>query len=141
MEGGSVRVWDWIVGACGLALAVGVFMPWYRSNQENWTAFKSFVLIDLFLLLVAVLAIAVPIVANLKPTDKQVQPLLLALVGLGLLAVGLTIYRMATPPEFDTVLEPVSLKAGAFLSLIAAMLLTASAAQGARTRLARRARA
>jgi hypothetical protein len=141
MEGGSVRVWDWLVGAAGLALVIGVFSPWYRSNQEDWTAFKTMMLIDLLLLLTGLLAMALPFVASLKATDKQAQPLLLVLVGLGLLAIALSIYRMATPPEFDTVLEPVTLKYGAYLSLVAEVVIVLASAVGVRTRLARRARA
>ena len=141
MEGGSVRIWDWVVGAAGLAIVIGVFSPWYRSNLENWTAWSTLRLIDLLLVLTGLLAIALPIVASLKATDKQAQKLLLALVVLGIACIAFTIYRMNTPPEFDTVLEPVTLKIGAYLALIGSAVVVLGSALGARARLAHRARA
>jgi hypothetical protein len=141
MEGGSVRVWDWLVGAAGLALAIGIFLPWYRSNQEDWTAWSTLAWLDKVLLLTALVALALPIVAALKATDKQVQRLLLVLMVLGLLSVIATVYRMATPAEFDTVDEPVHLKVGAYVSLVASGVILVGSALGARARLARRARA
>jgi uncharacterized membrane protein len=141
MEGGSVRIWDWIVGAAGLAIVIGVFMPWYRSNQENWTAWKTLMLIDLLIVLTGLLAMALPIIAGLKATDKQAQKLLLVLVVLAIACVAFTIYRMNTPPEFDTVLEPITLKAGAYLTLVASAVIVLGSALGARARLAHRARA
>jgi hypothetical protein len=141
MEGGSVRVWDWIVGAAGLAIVIGVFTPWYRSNEEDWTAWKTMRLIDLLLVLTGLLAMALPLVAGLKATDKQAQKLLLVLVVLGILGVVFTIYRMATPPEFDTVLEPITLKAGAYMALVGSAVVALASALGVRARLAHRARA
>lgn len=141
MEGGSVRIWDWLVGVAGLVIVIGVFTPWYRSNQENWTAWKTMMLIDLLLVLTGLLAMALPLVAGLKATDKQAQKLLLVLIVLGILGVVFTIYRMQTPPEFDTVLEPITLKAGAYMALVGSVVVALASALGVRARLAHRARA
>jgi hypothetical protein len=140
MEGGSVRIWDWLTGAAGLALAIGLFLPFYRSNQEDWSAWKSFMLIDKLMLITAFVAMAVPIVAALKATDKQTQRLILVVIALAALTLICVIVRMANPAEFDAFDKPVHLKTGAFLSLVATVVMLASAVLGVRTRLARRAR-
>ena len=140
MDGGSVRIWDWLVGAAGLALAIGVFAPFYRSNLENWSAWKSFMLIDLLMLLTAVVAMAVPFVAALKATDKQAQRLLLAVAVLSALTLICVIVRMLDPAEFDAFDKPVHLKIGAWLASIGAGVMLVSSLLGMRARLARRAR-
>jgi hypothetical protein len=141
MEGGSVRIWDWLIGIAGLALAVGDFMPWYRSNAEDWSGWHSFMLIDKLMLITAAVAIAVPIVAALKATDKQTQQLLIVTAVLALLCLIFVIYRMATPADFDVFPDiPVKLKAGAYVDLVASIVLLASTLLAMRTRLARRAR-
>jgi hypothetical protein len=141
MEGGSVRIWDWLIAISGLALAVGDFMPWYRSNAEDWTGWHSFMLIDKLMLITAAVAISVPIVAALKATDKQVQRLLIVTAVLGVLCLIFVIYRMATPADFDdpTFHFKVTLKAGAYVDLVASIVLVASTLLAMRTRLARRA--
>jgi hypothetical protein len=141
MKAGSVRIWDWLIAISGLALAVGDFMPWYRSNEEDSTGWASFMLIDKLLLITAVVALLVPLVAALKATDKQAQKLVIAAGLLGLLSLVFTIYRIATPAEFDDFDLPVTIQTGAYVSLVAAIVLVSSALLAFRTRLARRARA
>ncbi|MEA2450773.1 MAG: hypothetical protein QOG63_2705 [Thermoleophilaceae bacterium] len=142
MEGGSVRIWDWLTAIAGLALAVGDFIPFYRSNEENWSAWSVFMLIDKLMLITAVMALLLPLIAALKATDKQALKLVIAIALLGALCVIFVIYRMATPAELadPTFHLPVKLQAGAFVSLIAAIVLTASSLLAIRSRLARRAR-
>ena len=141
MEGGSVRVWDWVTSIAGLALAVGLFLPWYRSNLENWTGWATLAWIDKVLLLTAIVALLLPLVVALKATDKQVQGLLLVIGALAIVSIAFTIYRMATPPEFDTVDEPVFLRVGVYLALAGSVVILVATALGARARLARRAAA
>jgi uncharacterized integral membrane protein len=141
MEGGSVRIWDWLAGAAGLALAIGIFMPFYLENEETWTGWKSFMLIDKLALLTGVLAIALPIRAALKPTDHSIQWHVLLVALLSLLTLIFVLYRMANAADVTTIVpDPKStLEPGAYVCLVASIVLFLASALGARARLARRA--
>src|SRR4051794_10949074 len=136
MRGG--RFWDWVIGAAGLALIVSLFLPWYRSNAEDWIGFSSTGIVGKWLLLAGVVALAAPFVATLKPTPGQAQKYDIAVLIVGVLAIAGTILRMANPAEFDTVDEPVTLKAGAWIGLVATIAIVTGAVLALRTRLAQR---
>jgi hypothetical protein len=141
MEGGSVRIWDWLAGASGVALIVGSALPWYHRNAEDVNAWNAFEWIDLLLLFTGFVAISLPLVAALKATDKQTQKLVIGVALLGLLCLVLTIYRIAEPSNFDKYpFLHTTIKIGAYVTLVGSAVMLASALLSIRSRLARRAR-
>ena len=70
-----VRVWEWLTGLAGLALLVSLFLPWYGDGDggAGASAWESFAVIDVVLLLVALLAMALPVVAAAQRTAAVPQ--------------------------------------------------------------------
>ena len=91
-----LRVGEWMVGACGVLLLVALFLPWYSDPSS--TAWESFSVLDLILVLLALVAISVPIVT----ATHRVPALPLALESItalfGLLAVILVVIRVLNLP-------------------------------------------
>jgi hypothetical protein len=63
-----VRPMDWVAGLTGLVLLVLLFLPWYDLSDGSLNAWSAFRIVDLWLALVALLAIAIPIVTALRET-------------------------------------------------------------------------
>jgi hypothetical protein len=61
-----VRPWDWVAGAAGVALLVVLALPWYDVLDGSLSAFQAFTIVDLWLALTALLAIAIPIATALS---------------------------------------------------------------------------
>jgi hypothetical protein len=64
-----LRVGEWIVGACGLLLLVALFLPWY--GEPSKTAWEAFTVLDVVFLLLALAALAVPIVTATQPVPAM----------------------------------------------------------------------
>ena len=141
MEGGSVRIWDWLIGASGLVLFISVFLHWFDHNKELWSAWDAISVLRLVLLFTGAVAMSVPLVAALKATDKQTQSLLVAVAVLATIALVWTIVRVANPPSLDLFdYLPLKRLAGGFVAIGAEAVMLICALVGMRTRLARRAR-
>jgi hypothetical protein len=127
-----------LTALAGLVLAVALFMYWYRSNDDNWAGFSNTGLPGKFILLAAVLALAVPLVATMRQSAGRIQSYRAIVMGFGVLAVAMTIYRMADPKEFDTLDKAVTLKPAAWVALFAAVAIVIFTALAMRATIAKR---
>jgi hypothetical protein len=96
-----LRVGEWIVGAAGVLLLVALFLPWY--GEPSASAWESFSILDLILALVALAAIAVPVLTatHRVPALPLAYESLIAL--LGLICVVLVLIRVLNlPGEADS---------------------------------------
>src|SRR5215218_5000319 len=93
-----VRPIDWVAAAAGVALLVVLALPWYDLLDGSLSAFMAFSFVDLWLALVALGAIAIPIVTALR--DSPAVPLAVAVLteGLSWLAVLLALWRAIDDP-------------------------------------------
>ena len=107
-----VRVWEWLTGLAGVALAVSLFLPWYSGA----TAWESLVVADVILALLAVMAIALPIVAAAQRTTAvpQAWTALIMLVAVPALLVAL--FRLLNLPG-----DGLERDAGVWLGMAAAI--------------------
>jgi hypothetical protein len=91
-----LRVGEWIVGAAGLLLLVSLFLTWYSDPSS--TGWEAFSVLDLILALIALAALAVPVVT----ATHRVPAMPLAVESLatlfGLLAVVLVLIRVLNLP-------------------------------------------
>jgi hypothetical protein len=140
-----------IAGASGIALIVFMLaVHWYGIRSTNLLpselaphgvaegfprdAFESFTFLDIYLLITAIAAIALPLVHASQLAVPATIPVNLTVAGLGLIAVVLIVLRLIDPPDLATsdrvgnhiVLtdEPgteVIRKAGPWLGLVAAL--------------------
>jgi hypothetical protein len=119
---------EWIAGASGLLLIVSLFLPWYSLAGESATAWQTMAVDDVLITLAALIGLAaVMVVATPGLAGFSVAAVTLAALP-ALLALFLTIYRLASPaPEAD-----VSLGIGAWLGLLGALGLVAGCWRGAR---------
>src|SRR4051794_18880828 len=68
MDVRRVRIADWLTGVAGLALLLLLWAPWYSVSDGSINAWEAFALLDLWLVLTALLAIAVPLVTASRDT-------------------------------------------------------------------------
>jgi hypothetical protein len=93
-----LRAGEWIVGVAGLALLVSLFLPWYDGRS----AWESLGVLDAILALVALSAMAIPVVtaAYRAPALPLAHQSLTALVGSG--ALLLVVGRVLNLPDSAT---------------------------------------
>jgi cytochrome bd-type quinol oxidase subunit 2 len=63
-----VRVWEWLTGLAGVTLLVSLFLPWYGAGDATATAWESLTVTDVVLGLVALMAIALPVLTATQRT-------------------------------------------------------------------------
>lgn len=108
---------EWLAGACGVLMLVALFLPWYSAGGQSVTAWQSMAVDDVILAIAAVLAIAAAFIVSLRrlsgfsvaATSLAILPAIVGLV--------VTVYRLVSPAP----LVDVSLEAGAWLGLVAAI--------------------
>ena len=61
-----LRSGEWIAGVSGLVLLVALFLPWYSDDGGSRTGWQSLGALDVVLAVVALAAIAIPIVTALE---------------------------------------------------------------------------
>jgi hypothetical protein len=118
---------EWLAAVAGLAMLVALFLPWYSTGADDLTAWEAMALDDVILAVTALLAVAGAFVVG----SKRLGSLSVAATTLAIMpaAVGLvvTVYRVVSPaPPID-----VSLGAGAWLGLAAALAIAVGAWAGA----------
>jgi hypothetical protein len=98
-----LRIGDWITGLGGLVLLLSLWAPWYAVGDGDLTAWAAFGLIDLWLLLTALLALAVPVGTALK--DSPAVPVALDVItwAVSLIALILVLIRLLAEPHGDVV--------------------------------------
>jgi hypothetical protein len=112
-------------GLGGLLLLVSLWLPWYRDdpnsgdlaliNLRTYSGWESLVVIDILLALLALLALAVPVVSlATKGPAKSIGTALLA-SAFGWLAILLVAFRLVFPAAGDV-------RYGAWLALAGSIL-------------------
>lgn len=120
MAAGRGRHWDWLTSAAGLVYAVGLFLHWWRSNDDNWAGLTNLGMEGYLLFIGALFVIAVPFVATMRQTAGRIQQYRMLVLIFVVIMLAETIFRMADPPEFDSFPNlPVTLDPGAWISLVA----------------------
>jgi hypothetical protein len=121
-----MRRFEPVAGVGGLLLLVSLFLPWYGFESDiaqlslpgvnGWQAFTVF---DVVLALLALPAIAVPIVS--WTARGPAKPIAVAVIAsaIGWLAVLLAAFRLADPPGPN---EFVEARYGAWLALAGALI-------------------
>ena len=117
-----VRDGEWIAGAAGLALLAAMFLPWYGAGPLKDTAWQAFDVLDVVLLLLALvpLGLVVAQATRRSPSIPVAVSVLTALAGA--LAALLILYRILDQPGAN---EVVDVQAGAWLGLLAALVIAA----------------
>jgi hypothetical protein len=109
-----LRVGEWIVGACGVLMLVALFAPWYGNPSSS--AWEAFTILDVILALLALAAIAVPVVtaAHRVPAVSLAWESLTTLAGVVVLV--LLLFRVANLPD-----DLHGREAGIWLGLVATL--------------------
>ena len=107
---------DWIALASGVVLVVALFLPWYDTGEQTFSAWQELTVIDVILLVCALFGIA-----QWFFTAQQATPAMpLAIAGLGawigVLATILTLVRIVDVPA-----DGLALEFGAFVALAASV--------------------
>jgi hypothetical protein len=133
------RHWDWLAGAAGLVFTIGLFLHWWHSNDDNWIALSNLGMEGKLMFIGGLFATAVPIVTGMRQSAGRIQQYRWLVLLIGIVLVAWTAFRMADPPEFDSLPGvPVTLNAGAWISLVAAVLIVVFNGLAMRTLLAKR---
>jgi hypothetical protein len=123
-----LRLGEWVAAGGGAALLVSLFLDWYGARVEvdgtgielrtGFTAWQSFDVLDIVLVVVALLAIALAVLQAMR--DSQALPLAVGILTIasGALAVLLVAYRMINQPGPNEFIE---VRAGAWLGLFATL--------------------
>ena len=68
-----LRTWEWLTGLAGVVLLVSLFLPWYGAGDATATGWESFAITDFLLALLALMAIALPVVTAIQRTAAVPQ--------------------------------------------------------------------
>jgi hypothetical protein len=138
MEARRAGMWDRLTGVAGFVVLVALFLPFYYTNEDTFSAWAAFALIDKVILLSALLALALPLVAMLKSTPSAPQKLALATLAFGAIALLGTVVRLFNHAKVVSVDTPISLRFGAFLLVVGLVAMVAGALLAMRERKAHR---
>jgi hypothetical protein len=118
-----VRVWEWLTGLAGAVLLVSLFLPWYGAGSGvEVSAWEAFTVIDVLLALVALGAIALPVIAATQRTAAVPQSWTALLMPFAIVAAILAVIRLLNLPD----LGPSGERAfGVWLAAAAALALLA----------------
>ena len=95
-----LRAGEWIAGISGLVLLVALFLPWYGDDAGSRTGWQSLGALDVVLAVVALAALAIPVVTAVQraPAVPLAHESLTVLVGL--LALVLVLSRVLNMPDW-----------------------------------------
>ena len=95
-----LRAGEWIAGISGLVLLVALFLPWYGDDDGSRTGWESLGALDVVLALVALSALAIPIVTAFQrvPAVPLAHQALTTIVCV--LAVLLILGRVLNMPDW-----------------------------------------
>lgn len=111
-----IRGADAMTGAWGLALLVSLFLDWYTRPQGGVSAWGAFGVLDFLLAVVAIAAIAVPVVTAARSTPAWPVAVLDVTIALALLVGFFLVYRLLDQPGPD---GDVAVDAGAWIGSFA----------------------
>jgi hypothetical protein len=83
-----------VTGAWGVAMLAFSFTHWYVFSDGTWTMWQAFGVLDLWLGLVALMAIGVPIVTALRESPSVPVALTVCTTGLAILAMPFLVHRL-----------------------------------------------
>jgi hypothetical protein len=135
MDLGRVRTWEWFTGLAGVMLLVSLFLPWYGAEgfEGTATAWQALSVIDVFLALVALLAIGYFAVTAAQRTAPVAQTYVAFLVWFAVVATILALVRLLSPPEVAPGADT-SREIGVWLGAVEAIALFVGAWKGMRDR-------
>lgn len=93
---------EWIAAACGLALMVSLWSPWYTgppNDSSSLSAWHSFAVLDVVLALIAATAVGLLVVTASHSVPAVPVALSVFLTFAGLLGVLLILIRVLIVPE------------------------------------------
>lgn len=95
-----LRAGEWIAGISGLVLLVALFLPWYGDDAGSRTGWESLGALDVLLAVVALSALAIPVVTALErvPAVPLAHQSLTTLAGM--VAVLLVLIRVLNMPDW-----------------------------------------
>ena len=93
-----VRPWDWVAGAAGVALLVVLALPWYDLLDGSLSGFQAFSIVDLWLGLTALLAIAIPIATAFSESPPIPLVFLVSAEACSWIAFLLALWRAVDDP-------------------------------------------
>src|SRR5688572_8335600 len=125
MSTARIRPADAMTGAWGLALLVFLFLDWYTRPEGGVSAWGAFGVLDFLLAIVALLAIAVPIVTAASEAPAFPVATLVITTALAFLVAFFLLYRLLDQPGLD---GDVAVDAGAWLGSFALLGLFMSSA-------------
>jgi hypothetical protein len=111
-----LRAGEWVVALSGLVLFLALFVPWYADELDSRTGWQSLGALDVVLALVALSALAIPVVtaAHRVPAVPLAHQSLTTLGGI--LALVLVLIRVLNMPDWA-----VEREWGLWLGLVAAL--------------------
>jgi heme A synthase len=97
-----LRAGEWIAGISGLVLLMALFLPWYSDGDGSRTGWQSLGALDVVLAVVALAALAIPVVTALEraPAVPLAHESLTTLIGF--LTVVLVLIRVLNMPDWAT---------------------------------------
>jgi hypothetical protein len=116
-----LRAGEWLAGAGGALLIVSLFLPWYEGT-EPLTGFEALSVIDILLTLVALVALALPVLQATQDVPSKPVGTAVLLVVFGALATLLVAFRLIDSPA-----DGLSVRPGAWIALVASVLITVGA--------------
>lgn len=125
MDLGRLRVGDWLTGAWGLALAGALWLDWFTAAGVPTTGWDAFGVVDMLAAITGIFGVATLFVALTH--DSPARPVAFAVIALAL--ASLTVVAIGYRVVID---EPgpnaaVEVAGGAYIGLICALGLFASA--------------
>ena len=106
MDLGRVRVWEWLTGLAGVVLLVSLFLPWYGAGGADANAWESFAISDVVLALLALMAIALPVIAAMQRTASVSQGWTALTMLVAVPAVLIVLFRLIDLPGEGLGREP-----------------------------------
>ena len=99
---------DWVAGAMGVLLLVVLTRPWYDLSDGSLSGFQAFTVVDLWLALTALLAIAIPIVTAWRDSPSIPLGIATAAEAFSWIALLLALWRAVDDPRdgLDPTLMP-----------------------------------
>src|SRR5919112_117633 len=97
-----LRAGEWVAGIAGLVLLVSLFLAWYGDDAGSRTGWQSLGALDVVLTIVALSALAIPVVTALHrvPAVPLAHQSLTVLAGV--LALLLVLVRVLNMPDWAT---------------------------------------
>jgi purine-cytosine permease-like protein len=119
-----LRAGEALAAAGGLVLLVVMFLGWYGAEDVTLSAWEAFAVTDVLLALLALLALGVAVTTVTQRGPALPVGLGVITTALALIALIALLYRILNEPGPDGLVE---VRAGAWLGVLAALLVLAGA--------------